>query len=362
MSWLALTTSNFFIDDYKGEDNYLILYLLISFFILLFAGTIGVYLYSRYKELEFIRICKQAELTDQELRHFEKFLKRMHMHHQKIKIITDIRHFNVFIARLAHYHESSFISEADLLAESDLFNSIRKKLDFKHHFNEHPLINTRSMALKYPLNISFDDPKTGTTISFHARVRYNNEFFLGINPPDPEIAQQVYNQLKPELKVSFIRNEDAEYLFDSFLVRKVTHPETMWYIRHTGRLVRLPMAKNLEIPATIMLSQEDSKGGYSEFEATIQTLDKKSATFILRDPTTTLQPNTSILLNFENEGKPVAWGGVVTDPVCHPDDMIYRTKFDIVSDKDNLIMLKLMKKAGTYQSHEESIITEDEGQ
>jgi len=341
--WLALT-------PYKGGASPIVLYLLIGFAVLAMIAASVVFVLSRYKFVEFEHICQRARLTREEVGFLKDFLGRFHIDKQ-IEPLTDIRYFDAFVNRVAHHYESAHLSEEDLLREMTELRSIRTKLGLTHDFKDKPLKTSRAIPEGHPLSITYHDSETNNSFSFSSTVIHNNDFFLGIEPPPADISTYVFNHDKPAIQVSFARTIDAEYVFDSVVVRPVNHPETMWYVRHAKRLIRGETQKMLLIPATIMFTKENHTHEFEEFAITIKTLNNRDVTFTLRDPTDTLEPDTGILLNFEAEGKSFAWGGLITDTIHHHTELVYRAEFRSVPDEDNLIMLKFLRQVDKDKEH-----------
>jgi len=339
-----IAEGDFFIESYKGGSSPVLLYLLIGLGVIFVGSIIGLSLLSRYRVFEFFKLCRQAKLSREEVGLLQDLLRRFNLQEKKIETLTDRRLYDVFSARIAHHYENHMFSEIDLLHEANLFGGIRKKLNLTTPSDETPIKTSRVLPLKQSVTISYIDTETQNTISFQSKILYNGEFFLGIQPPETKIAKQILTQMKQRIRIDFIRENDAEYLFDTQFVKAVNHPKTMWYVRHANRLIRTEAQKILNIPATVMFTKNEDTEEYAEFEATIQTLNNKSATFTLVDPTAALKHHLNILLNFETKEQQFAWGGMISNQIQTPDQIIYRTEFRSVPDEDNLIMLKLMRK------------------
>ena len=347
--------------NYSGGDNPLvaiIFLVLISFLIL--TGIVYLIIQA-YNIFQFNRICTQSKLTGEEIGFIRTFINRLHIK-QPLDIVSRRVSYDTFVNSVAHFYESQNISEEDLLHETQLFDRVREKLNFKHKYKRKNILSSRALPENHPVFITYINRETKQIYTFDSHVILNSDFYLGIAPPTEELDPDIVdlNQAQPILEVCFRRPQDDEYLFDSTLVRPVTFPKNLWYIRHSERIVKGDPMKQLDIPGTIMITHaEDCPNSdtnnleeAAELSVSIQALNNRACLFKLSDENLSLTPHMRILLTFEVNKSPLTIRAEIKDKVSSKKGTLYQSTYKDLAQEDFLsitsfiVLKKSNKKTG----------------
>ena len=327
--------------DYHGGTNPILIILALALVIVLILMAIGMSLYRVYRGIQFNRICSNSKMSSHEIGTLRTFLRRMHIK-EPLDVVTKKSRFDLFMNRVAHYYEKISLSEEDLHREQSVFAAMREKLNLPHTFKKKRLFTSRALPRDYPLSVLVKDPLTLNVFHFQSSVLDNNELYLGITPPSDELRAELDIGGRVEIALSFIRERDAEYLWESHLIRPVDYPETMWYIAHSPILTRGTIQEPVNHPALIMLQQSDDEGRVDEFNVTLYNLTNTGCTFRCDDARHPFDTGPRVLISFELPNGSFTLRGSVVNIIKRKGEFLYRIQFEKLKDEDNISLLRFM--------------------
>lgn len=282
------------LSDYEGGTSPLLIFV---FFGLVILSIIACFLYLAwiiYKTVKFSSVCKTAGLNGEEAGLIKSFIKRFQIA-SPLFIVLKRSYLDNFVNQIAHHFGNSEISNEDLFHEIQLFNSIREKLQLRHKFTTKKIHSSRALQKALPLVIRYTDKSTQIEQIFASYVEENNDLFLGIRPPeDEELAKNIEETLKAQLSISFVREGDAEYHFDSIVYKSIKQPKTLFYVQHSNHIIKGHQQKPLEIPASVLSHIDDQ---VLEYNAEIDTINTQTCVFVLENQNVLLKKEQSVLIN-----------------------------------------------------------------
>lgn len=326
--------------DYKGGDDPLLIYLAAGLLIALCLSGFVWLCWQAYKQWKLQRLCQQLGFSGDELGLLKGFMRRLHVK-KRLETVTQQRQFDLFVNRVAHHYSNRPLTEEALIRDIDTFGNIRLKLDLKHHFRQPKINSSRALPLKYPLDIIYTDDETKETFRMQSKVIANNEFYLGVIPPDSEIAKGLPHAKNPRLQVAFQRERGALYSFDSRFVRLVNHPQTMWYISHGDTLRKSRQATQLQIPGNLIVcGDEDECSVQYELNGSISVLDLEYCLVELEGEVHPVQKGVYTLLTFDMEGEPMTLRGHVAQTHANNGKLSIRIDFSNLSTEETQLLIR----------------------
>jgi hypothetical protein len=281
-----------------------------------------------------------------EIGFFKSYLKKLH-----IKNILDLaskrKEFDQFVDRVGHYFEGTGLKEDELPQETLAFKNLRTKLDFGHTFTEIKITSTRTLPINHGLTVIFNDVETKEFMTFQSNVIENNEFFLGIRPPNFDFGEEIY-KTPPELEVSFLKGKHLEYSFESRFVRITPNPKRMWYIQHTQDLNKQNNLKPLKIDASVMLSDQEDLSQVLERRILITFLTNKAAAFRLKKEadlpslSKAIQKDNSCLINFKIDDAFLTCRGTLIDVQDNGTEYFCKLTFNSLEQEDEQVLIRYM--------------------
>lgn len=339
------------ISNYGGGENPLLQFL---FFAALFLAllSIGIFaLWEIYKRIKFNGLCKDAGLSGEEIGVLKSFLRRFKVKEPLLAIMRR-KNFDDFSAKVAHHFGNSEISEEDLLYEVAIFNSIREKLGLQHNFRTKNLTSSRALPEDLPLIITYFDKTTNNKLEFSCNVYKNSDLFLGVSPPqDEELIQHLRETRKPQLEVTFVRERDADYHFDSTVYKYLSSPEEYFLLQHSTNLTQGQLHKPMNLPATVIYHTKDS---VEEYEAIIDHLDSKHCAFYLDNQKVKLHKTSSALINTTIKDQTLAIQASITKLVRRGDKILHRAELkNLNEDTCKLLLQFAFEKTSSKKSKQE---------
>lgn len=323
--------------NYEGGTNPLLVFLLIA--LCIFAGIVLViyFLWNLYKKFKFTKICQNTNLTGEEIGVLKSFITRFEIA-QPLLILIRRNYFDNLSSLVAHHYGHKEISEDDLLYEMEIFNTIRKKLGLTHSFKKKYINSSRALPVNLPIVVTYFDKSTDNKLVFNSSVIANDDLFLSIAPPkDEELLKHLRETKKPQLEISFIRERDAEYHFESTIYRFLKTPEELFHLQHADRITRGNVQKPLEIPASIIYH---SKDGVEEHEAIVELLDSHFCTFYLKDQEIHLHKTAGALINMTVKDKNLALQSTITRLVKRGERLFHRAELKNLNENVSRFLLQ----------------------
>lgn len=302
--------------DYEGGSDPILIYLFVCFLSISFIAASWWGLSKAMRIMRFHRICSAAKISREEIGCLKSHFRRMHIH-DPLDIAMRRKAFDQLMNHIAHYYESLNIEEATLPKELQPFVCIREKLGFIHTPQESHLESTRSLPLGLPLGVIMSDGGTGQLITFHTKVVSNNDFFLGIAPPEIDLGKRFYER-PIELAITFQRGKQREYSFQSRFIRLLHSPNKQIYIQHSQEFHKASIQKAPEKPAELMVTvDEDSSRAdlVQQYPAFVSRLTNKSCCLDIQVAKKQPVPKASMhgLINMEVSGKPRTFRGMIVE-------------------------------------------------
>ena len=322
------------LQDYEGGDNPILLYAFIVGVLLLAAGGIGWVLYIRWREARIWSMCQDRELSFEEYGFLRSFAKRFH-EYDFTTLITKRSAFDKFLNKVAHHYESVNMTLDDMGRETTLLQVIRTKLGFGHSYKDKRLNSSRALPLNHPITVTFSDKGTKRAFTFHSKIVATNEFFLGLAPPESEIGKETFESKKLPLSIALTRENDAEYFYESNLVRVVSYPTPLWFVRHSDKLNRGAEHRTLDLPATVTIAENNGEGS-SDHKITIVHLNKEGARFRFADQSVCAPTPSSALLALKSADDSQLLRVQITEKLRREDEQYFRIQFKSLSDEQTL--------------------------
>lgn len=325
------------ITDYKGGTNPLLVFLFIGVIVLSVLLGVLYLAWAIYKRVKFNLICSEVQLTGKESGMLKTFIKRFRIK-QPLLVLIRRNHLDAFINQVSHYLANTEISDEELKEEIEIFNHIREKLNLKHNFKSRKLTSSRCLPKSMNLIAYYFDSITDNRLEFNSVILDNSDLFLAISPPkDPELHQHLKEIKKPQLEVSFIRERDAEYHFDSCVYKILDEPEKIFYIQHSNNVTQGRLHTPLDLPASIIHHAQD---GVKEHEAIIELIDSKTSTFFLKEQKIHLKKGSGVLINTSILDKSLALQGTISKLIKRGQTLYHRAELKNLSEEINRFLLK----------------------
>lgn len=286
------------IPNYEGGDNPLLIYLTFAAFALFLLTLLAYSLWEMYKKSKFQQICNMLHVNSDEIGTIQNFIKKFRIK-DPLALLLKRYVYDAFIYDCANHFGNLEISDEEIRYEIDRFAAIREKLKFDHSYNRRKINSSRALPVDHAIIVKYYDPTTRNTLSYSGKVIENNEFFLGITVPKKEILDDLMAQKKPLLEVSFIREHDAEYYFESMIYRYNKHPKHCLFIIHSTSLQHGIQQKPLDIEASIMCQ---SSAGVGDLEVILELIDQNGCSFYPVDESVTIKEDASVILNCNLDG------------------------------------------------------------
>jgi hypothetical protein len=333
----------------SGGDNPLLVFLLIGLMGVIALNVLFYIAYQLYKAMKFTKICNKVGLIGDEIGALRSFIARFH-YPNPIFLLVRKSYFDGFMNQVAHVVYTSKAAEKEIFVESQFFAKIREKLGFSHSYGEKKLISSRALLKNFPLQVHFRDNNLDYTFTFQAKIIENYEFFLVIEPPDDEDMRKfILRKPKAPLDVQFIRENDSEYFFNSYLVRSSSIYEQKWVIQHSAQLLKGDSQKAIHINLSILC------GGFKEFDVKecigkIVLLTKKEISFLIEGDegeNVKLAKGDTVLMAFDLLGTPVNFQGTIESITDRGGKDHFKMPLKGLSEDSQLLITKFLyqKKA-----------------
>lgn len=331
--------------NYGGGDNPLLIYLALAGLILLGLIGLGIAVKKLLDQYQLHRILTLAELSNQEIGLLRGNFRRLRQK-APLQTVTSIGAWDRFLNRLAHHYGSQSITEEALLRDIDTFGNIRLKLGLKHVFNKKRLLSSRALPLKYPVTIIYTDSDSNETFRLSTKVVANNEFYLGIIPPEDQVAITIAREHKARFDISFQREKGNSYSFATRFIRSVNHPQTMWYIPHSDQLRKTKQANHLQIPGNLLVSSATEGATDEELNVNISVLDLETCVVESKETSESISPADYSLLSFDLDGSPLSLRGHIAQTLVQNDKQLIRINFSDLSEEERraLVRFRMNKK------------------
>lgn len=293
----------------SGGDNPLLVFIFIGILGLIGLNVLFYIGFQIFKSYKFTKICENAGLESDEIGSLRSYIARFH-YPNPLFLLIKRSYFDGFMNQVAHVVYTSRSSEKENFIESQFFASIRAKLGFEHDFGEKQLTSSRALLRNFPMQVHFRDNNLDYTFTFQTKIIENYEFFLVVEPPDDEDMRKfIIRKAKAPLDIQFVRDNDSEYFFNTYLVRSSTIYDKKWVIQHSSQLIKGDPQKANHINLSVLC------GGFQEFEVKesqgkIVLLTKKEVRFLVEEDLN-LPKGATILMTFDLMGTPVSFQGTV---------------------------------------------------
>ncbi|SCA63707.1 hypothetical protein SCG7086_BA_00090 [Chlamydiales bacterium SCGC AG-110-P3] len=322
------------LQNYEGGDNPILLWLFIAGVVLIAVGATAWILYMKWREARIWEMCQERELSLEEYGFLRSFAKKFH-ERDFTTLITKKSAFDRFLNKVSHHYESISMTSDDLASEATLLEIIRTKLGFPHNYKDKRLRSSRALPVNHPLTITFSDKGTKRGFTFHSKVIVNNEFFLGITPPDNEIGKETFESKKLPLTVMLTRENDAEYFYGSNLVRVLSYPKAIWIVRHSDKLDRGAEHRRLDLPAKITISEADGESS-ADHQITIVHLNRDGARFRFNEQSVEPSTPSSALLMLKSGEESQLVRVQIAEKLRRDNERYFRIQFKDLSEEQSL--------------------------
>lgn len=321
---------------YKGGTNPVLVFIFAGLCILGGTAFLLWLIWQLYKKIKFVRICSEVEMTGEETGVIRSFVRKFKTD-EPLLIVMKRNYLDIFSNQVAHHYGNREIAEDDLEYEIKIFNSIREKLQFEHSFKKKKIASSRALPIGMPILIKYHDKATKNDLEFSSTVIANNDLFLGVQPPkDDDLTWQLRDTRKPLLDISFIRQRDAEYHFDTYILKFIRSPQDTFYLQHSKTITRGMTHAPVNIPGSIIYHTDE---GADEYECNIELLDPNSCSFILEDQTMCFHKSDSALLSTTIKDTPLALQITIVKLIKRGEMLIHRAELKNLSeDTTKLIM------------------------
>lgn len=340
MNWYGFLAALVTLKDYEGGSNPILAVLFIGLIVFGLLAGISFAIWKMYKTIRFNHLCTTSRLSSNEISTLKTFMRRMHIK-EPLDVVTRKKRFDDFMNRIGHFYEGLTLSEDALCQEEDVFRNIRNKLQMPHNWRSKHLHTSRCLPVNYPLSLICWDEETQNIFRFNTRVLESNEFYLGIAPPDQKISSELFQQ-RCHVEAAFTREKDAEYMFDSHLVRTVDHPKTMWYIAHSKELIKGNPVEPVAISALVMVADLEDPSRVGEFNVMLHNLSNKGCTFRCDDKDHPFDSGPRILISFEIPQGSFTLRGNLLNIIKRNGELLHRVAFHDVGEEDSLTLLRFM--------------------
>lgn len=324
--------------DYEGGTNPLLIYL----FFLFIATLVAAALFRIGKEIwqnnQFRIRALSSGLTFDELSRINNLLDRLHVKN-RLETITRQQDFDTFTFRVAKIYEGVILTDDRLIDEIAGFSSIRNKLGMRHLQRNTDIKNTLSLPIGQKLSLKYIDRDTELTFHFHSEVLENNDFYLGILPPDRQISKELFGQASPQVEASWVGDNQVSYIFETKFVRFMQGEREMWYIQHSNQIEKLEGKGSLKIPGTFMPIKEDGTSLFAEYPTTITSLTQKECLFT-SSTTANLEVANRILISFELEDNAISSRVEITEVIKLATGIVCKGNFVGLGQEDTRIILE----------------------
>lgn len=226
------------------------------------------------------------------------------------------------------------------------FDKIRERLGYAHKYKTRKLRSSRALPVHLSLKIVAEDTTTQQFVEFNSRVLFNHDLLLGIAPPDIKTERALNMRSHIPLIVSFVRPNDAEYEFESTLVKVADHPRSCWFIQHSEALHFSQSLLTSGIGATLSVTHETESGEdlIEDIRCEVLSLNKSLCTFRIHSAATSLSVGSLALINMDLGDEALACNGHI-DAIDKSKDntKIYTLRFSMLTDKAGQRILKYLK-------------------
>lgn len=335
-----------------GGDNPALVFVMIGLFCLLILNILFYIGFQMFKAYKFGKICDQVGLESQEVGTIKSFITRFH-YPNPLFLLVRRSYFDGFMNQVAHYFYTSRMGEKELYIESQGFAKVREKLGFAHSYDEKVLQSSRGLLKNFAIQVHFRDKNLDYTFTFSAKIVENYEFFLLIEPPeDEDMRKFILRKPKAPFDIQFVRENDSEYFFNSYLIRPSTIFDTRWLIQHSSRLIKGDPQKAIHITLSILC------GGVQEFdvkesEGQITLLTKKEVHFRIDDQESSLTKGTTVLMSFDLLGTPISFHGSIAKILGKGGKQLFIMPLKGVDEGTKLLITRFLQQQKAEEEKEQ---------
>lgn len=327
--------------DYEGGESKLLVYIALGFAVFLIGGAIFAAIKRKHQALRYYLYTLKVQLTAEEKAFLSNMFRRSRLENH-LEVISNRQAFQKFAAKVAHHYEHADLTEAELLDVVALFTSIRQKLGFPLADNSKDVHTSRALPVGTPLEITITDSALPNQIQFSSCLISNGDFFLGINPPSPEIAKSLPNKKRLEVQVHFQTANGNSCRFKSLYLRTIDHPQTIWILRHSGRLDINKGTQVMKLRSQITATSED--GAVNQLPGLITSLSNKSCIFATALGQSRLDDGTGVLVNFEADSESLTFRAAVEETIERPSSVSYRLNFTGLDQEEEKLLIHFAHK------------------
>jgi hypothetical protein len=330
-----------FLPSYQGGDNPILIY---GFFIsmsILVSVVLGYSLFTYTRKYRFHRFCTLKGLSKLEIGYLLDLTTKLHVS-EPLSIMSSASSFDLFMNRVSHYYQHQIVSDEDFSDLIDFAGKIRTKLYNRRATKGRH--SSRTIPMHSPVMITCYNKHSSDPVSFPAKVIDNNDFFLGITLPESAADREACTVSGVSIQIEFVRKNDAEYFFETQLVRAVFFPKRMWYLRHSEDLQQGELHRYFTIPASVMAISDTEETQSLEYEATIRTITNEACSFIIDEKSPPIKPDTTLLINFEVNEELFSCRGHIDKTYSREDRTTYRLSFRGMEPDENLQLLTAVRK------------------
>jgi hypothetical protein len=333
-----LMVANFELKDYTGGTNPLLIYLFFFIIGLLITAAIVRIGIEIWKKNQFRLRALSSGLTFDEMSRLNNLLDRLHVT-KRLETITQIHEFDNFIHRISKIYEGMILTDDRLIDEIAAFSSIRNKLGMRHLCRNAELKNTLCLPVGQKISLKYLDRDTDLPFHFHSAILENNDFYLGIAPPERQISKELFGQASPQVEVSWVGDNQITYIFQSKFVRFMQGDKEMWFIQHSKEIEKMEGKGSLKIPGTFMPIKDDSGALFSEYPTTITNLNQKECLFS-SSTTANLQVGNRVLIGFDLEEHAVSARVEITEVLNLPSGIVCKGSFIGLGQEETRLILE----------------------
>lgn len=326
------------LQDYTGGTNQILIWLAVSIGIFLLTAGITWIIYQKWRYQQFFALCQEKGLSTAEYGLLSDFAKKFY-EKDLLSLVTKKASFDKLISQIAHHYKGKNLCLETLEEENTLIQNIRSTLGFIHNYSEKKLLSTRALPINHPITVLLtDQQKRRTDIKFLSSIEYSNNFYIGITPPEQSIKNSLDEKARLPFLLSFIRENDAEYIFDSHLISVVDHPKQMWILAHNDKLQKGESQRRVELPGILTVADDDQEASV-DYKIVIDQLARDGCQFHSKSQNFHLHPPFSGLISFSFNEKSETLRAQVNKTVRRGDQLYYRAQFKTI-EKDQLLRLQ----------------------
>ncbi|SCA62819.1 hypothetical protein SCG7109_AE_00020 [Chlamydiales bacterium SCGC AG-110-M15] len=324
------------VTDYEGGDNPLLVYILLAIVVLLIGLAVFYAFWGVYRKSKFLQVCNLLHIDGDEVGMLKNFIKKFRVA-DELDLLLKRHLYDSFIADCATHFGNLGISDEELQHDINQFSTIRHKLRFQHSYNKRNIYSSRALPAGHSVSIKHYDPNTHNTLSYRGTVVENNEFFLGVSLPSEEILEDLTSQKKPGLEVTFFREHDAEYFFDTVLFRYNKVPTPCLFLEHSKTLNHGIQQRPLDIDAKVMCQSNE---GVGEYDVVVELIDQNGCSFYLEDDSIVLNEDTSVLLHCNLDGNDLSFQATIDHASSKNGRHVYSMPFTDLTDEVKKQLIK----------------------